>query len=220
MIRIWKMMNSKKIIFIVTLIFLEAVGFLVLPTLAAEILNLAAQGIETGAVRTIGIVMIVVTLITIVIAVFSTRLSAQESQGLGNTLRKKLFEKIMSFSSQELSSFGTSTLITRTSNDVMQIQLVTMLMLRLIIMSPIVMVVSFLFAFQREAQLAWVFAVTIPAIAIGVGLILRKASPIFRSIQKKTDRLNQIFREGLTGMRVIRAFNTTSYEEERFSTLR
>ena len=133
MIRIWKMMNSKKIIFIVTLIFLEAVGFLVLPTLAAEILNLAAQGIETGAVRTIGIVMIVVTLITIVIAVFSTRLSAQESQGLGNTLRKKLFEKIMSFSSQELSSFGTSTLITRTSNDVMQIQLVTMLMLRLII---------------------------------------------------------------------------------------
>lgn len=160
--------------------------------------------------------MVVVTLVAIVIGIFSTRLSAQESQGLGNTLRKKLFEKIMSFSGQELSFFGTSTLITRTTNDVMQIQLVTMLMLRLIIMSPIVMIVSFFFAYQREAQMAWVFAITIPAIAIGVGLILRKASPIFRSIQKKTDRLNQIFREGLTGMRVIRAFDTTGYEEERF----
>lgn len=216
MIRIWKMMNSRRIRIIIVLLFFEAVGFLVLPTLAAEILNLAAQGIGAETIRNIGIVMVAVTLITIVIAVFSTRLSAQESQGLGNTLRKELFEKIMSFSGQELSFFGTSTLITRTSNDVMQIQLVTMLMLRLIIMSPIVMLVSFFFAFQREAQLAWVFAITIPAIAIGVGLILKKASPIFRSIQKKTDRLNQIFREGLTGMRVIRAFNTTSYEEEKF----
>lgn len=216
MIRIWKMMNSRRIRIIIALLFFEAVGFLVLPTLAAEILNLAAQGIGAETIRNIGIVMVAVTLITIVIAIFSTRLSAQESQGLGNTLRKELFEKIMSFSGQELSFFGTSTLITRTSNDVMQIQLVTMLMLRLIIMSPIVMLVSFFFAFQREAQLAWVFAITIPAIAIGVGLILKKASPIFRSIQKKTDRLNQIFREGLTGTRVIRAFNTTSYEEEKF----
>lgn len=216
MIRIWKMMNSRRIRIIIALLFFEAVGFLVLPTLAAEILNLAAQGIGAEMIRNIGTVMVAVTLITIVIAIFSTRLSAQESQGLGNTLRKELFEKIMSFSGQELSFFGTSTLITRTSNDVMQIQLVTMLMLRLIIMSPIVMLVSFFFAFQREAQLAWVFAITIPAIAIGVGLILKKASPIFRSIQKKTDRLNQIFREGLTGTRVIRAFNTTSYEEEKF----
>lgn len=216
MIRIWKMMNSRRIRIIIALLFFEAVGFLVLPTLAAEILNLAAQGIGAETIRNIGTVMVAVTLITIVIAIFSTRLSAQESQGLGNTLRKELFEKIMSFSGQELSFFGTSTLITRTSNDVMQIQLVTMLMLRLIIMSPIVMLVSFFFAFQREAQLAWVFAITIPAIAIGVGLILKKASPIFRSIQKKTDRLNQIFREGLTGTRVIRAFNTTSYEEEKF----
>lgn len=216
MIRIWKMMNSRRIRIIIALLFFEAVGFLVLPTLAAEILNSAAQGIGAEMIRNIGTVMVAVTLITIVIAIFSTRLSAQESQGLGNTLRKELFEKIMSFSGQELSFFGTSTLITRTSNDVMQIQLVTMLMLRLIIMSPIVMLVSFFFAFQREAQLAWVFAITIPAIAIGVGLILKKASPIFRSIQKKTDRLNQIFREGLTGTRVIRAFNTTSYEEEKF----
>lgn len=216
MIRIWKMMNRRRLVIITLLIFLEAFGFLVLPTLAAEILNTAT--LETGAetIRNIGAIMVAVTLAAIVIGIFSTRLSAQESQGLGNTLRKKLFEKIMSFSGQEMSNFGTSTLITRTTNDVMQIQLVTMIMLRLIIMSPVVMIVSFFFAYQREAQLAWVFAITLPLIAVGVGLILKKASPIFRSIQKKTDRLNQIFREGLTGMRVIRAFNTTGYEEERF----
>lgn len=216
MIRIWKMMNRRRLVIITLLIFLEAVGFLILPTLAAEILNTGT--LETGAetIRNIGAIMVAVTLAAIVIGIFSTRLSAQESQGLGNTLRKKLFEKIMSFSGQEMSNFGTSTLITRTTNDVMQIQLVTMIMLRLIIMSPVVMIVSFFFAYQREARLAWVFAITLPLIAVGVGLILKKASPIFRSIQKKTDRLNQIFREGLTGMRVIRAFNTTGYEEERF----
>lgn len=123
----------------------------------------------------------------------------------------------MSFSQEDLSKFGTSTLITRTTNDVMQIQLVTMMILRLIITSPIIMIVSTIFAYQRESQLAWVFAITLPIMAVFLVIIFRVANPVFRSMQGKIDRLNQVFREGLTGIRVIRAFNTTSYEENRFN---
>ncbi len=216
MVRLWKLMDSKKIVFIVILIFLEAAGFLALPTLASEILNAAAMQADQSYVYKIGILMVIVNALSIIFAFISTYLSAKESQGLGHRIRQLLFEKVMDFSAQEMAQFGSSTLLTRTTNDVMQIQLVTMLFLRLIIMSPIVMIVSFFFALQREAQLAWVFAVTLPLIVIVVSLILKVASPIFRSIQQKTDRLNQVFREGLTGMRVIRAFNTTPFEENRF----
>src|SRR5690625_4730701 len=98
----------------------------------------------------------------------------------------------------------------------MQIQLVTMLMLRLIIMSPIVMIVSAIFAYQREPQLAWVFAIILYYIFFVLLIILKIAKSIFRSKKGKTYLLNQVFREGLTGIRVIRAFNTTYYEENRF----
>ncbi|HLR88402.1 MAG TPA: ABC transporter ATP-binding protein [Atopostipes sp.] len=216
MLRIWKLMDTKTIIKIVLLIAFEATGFLLLPTLSSIILNESAAGADVSTVWSIGAIMLLFNLLAFIVATYSTKMSAKESQGLGDILRKKIFNRIMSFSQEDLSKFGTSTLITRTTNDVMQIQLVTMLMLRLIIMSPIVMIVSTIFAYQREPQLAWVFAITLPIMSIFLLIIFKFANPIFRSMQGKTDRLNQVFREGLTGIRVIRAFNTTYYEENRF----
>lgn len=216
MLRIWKLMDTKTIIKIVLLIAFEATGFLLLPTLSSIILNESAAGADVSTVWSIGAIMLLFNLLAFIVATYSTKMSAKESQGLGDILRKKIFNRIMSFSQEDLSKFGTSTLITRTTNDVMQIQLVTMLMLRLIIMSPIVMIVSTIFAYQREPQLAWVFAITLPVMSIFLLIIFKFANPIFRSMQGKTDRLNQVFREGLTGIRVIRAFNTTYYEENRF----
>ena len=209
-------MDTKTIIKIVLLIAFEATGFLLLPTLSSIILNESAAGADVSTVWSIGAIMLLFNLLAFIVATYSTKMSAKESQGLGDILRKKIFNRIMSFSQEDLSKFGTSTLITRTTNDVMQIQLVTMLMLRLIIMSPIVMIVSTIFAYQREPQLAWVFAITLPIMSIFLLIIFKFANPIFRSMQGKTDRLNQVFREGLTGIRVIRAFNTTYYEENRF----
>ena len=209
-------MDTKTIIKIVLLIAFEATGFLLLPTLSSIILNESAAGADVSTVWSIGAIMLLFNLLAFIVATYSTKMSAKESQGLGDILRKKIFNRIMSFSQEDLSKFGTSTLITRTTNDVMQIQLVTMLMLRLIIMSPIVMIVSTIFAYQREPQLAWVFAITLPVMSIFLLIIFKFANPIFRSMQGKTDRLNQVFREGLTGIRVIRAFNTTYYEENRF----
>ena len=216
MIRLWRMMSTKKVVLILLLTLLEATSFLLLPTLASDALNRSAGASSRGPVLIIGTSMALATIVAIVLGVIATRLSAQESQGLGNSLRKSLFKKVLSFSQEELVQFQTSTLLTRTTNDVMQIQMVTMMMLRLIIMSPLIMIVSFFFAFQRESQLAWIFAITLPLIILFASIVLKFASPVFRSIQKKTDRLNKVFREGLTGIRVIRAFGTTHYEEKRF----
>lgn len=209
-------MPTKKLGLILLLTLLEATSFLLLPTLASDALNRSAGASSQGPVLIIGTIMALATTVAIVLGVIATRLSAQESQGLGNSLRKSLFKKVLSFSQEELVQFQTSTLLTRTTNDVMQIQMVTMMMLRLIIMSPLIMIVSFFFAFQRESQLAWIFAITLPLIILFASIVLKFASPVFRSIQNKTDGLNKVFREGLTGIRVIRAFGTTHYEEKRF----
>lgn len=216
MFKIWRKLNKTKVAIICLLVFMEAALFLILPSMAADVLNSSSIQGDTATVYRIGGIMLLANLLTIVLAITSTRMSAKESQGLGNRLRKEIFAKVMAFSKKDISNFGTSTLMTRTTNDIMQIQLVTMLTLRLIILSPIIMLVSAFFAYQREPQLAWVFAITLPLIVLGIVILFKFANPLFRSIQKKTDRLNKVFREGLSGTRVIRAFNTTTYEEERF----
>lgn len=216
MTKVWKLLNKKNVFFIFLLVVVEAFLFLIIPTLAAQILNNSAVGGSLDYNLTIGLVMLLAGVTNIFVAIISVRLSAKESQGLGNQLRKKMFDNIMDFSAQDINEFGTSTLITRTTNDVMQIQLVTMLSLRIIFMSPIVIIISFILAINLESRLAWIFAVVFLLITVVVSIVFKFANPHFRSVQKKTDKLNQVFREGLTGIRVIRAFNTTEYEEEKF----
>lgn len=209
-------MNSKRVIQIFFLIVLEAITFLSLPSLAANIIN---DGIIPGDTQTIiklGALMIAFSFISILIAAVNVRLSAQETQEMGNKIRKDIFKKIMHFSSADMAQFGASTLMTRTTNDVMQLQFVTMLSMRLAFMSPMVIIVSTVLAYLREDRLAFIFAITLPLIILALALIFRWAMPYFRQIQTKLDKLNQVFREGLTGIRVIRAFNTTDYETKRF----
>lgn len=217
MLKIWKRLDKKRVAIILLLIFAEATLFLILPTLASDILNVSSLEGDRSRVNTIGFWMIAANTLTIFLAIVSTRLAAKESQGLGNMLRKEMYNKIMNFSKKEISQFGTSTLMTRTTNDIMQIQLVTMFAMRLIMIAPVIMIVSAFLAYQLEPQLSWVFGITLPTIAIAIGIIFYVANPYFKTIQLKTDKLNQVFREGLTGIRVIRAFNTTDYENKRFA---
>lgn len=216
MIELWKKLDAKDVIKIVGLIAIQAVGQLVLPTMAAQILNASLELDKTTVIR-IGIAMFIATILTIVAAYFGTKQAAITTQGLGNKIRKEVFGKVMSFSQEDMGRYGTSTLITRTTNDVMQVQMVTMMVVQMIVMSPIVIIVAAVFAYQTEARLAWTFIIVIPLIVVGVTILFKVVSPLFQSLQKKTDDLNQVFREGLTGIRVIRAFNTTAHEEERFN---
>ena len=216
MLKIWRKMNGKRVAIILALILFEALMFLLFPTLAAEILNVSSLNQDQAMVQRIGFFMMSANVVALILAIISTYLSARESQNLGHQLRMEIFKQVMSFSRDNISEFGTSTLLTRTTNDIMQIQFMTMISLRLAVISPIIMIVSAVFAYRQEPQLAWIFAITLPLIIIGLYFIFRNANPIFRKMQRLIDQLNKVFREGLTGIRVIRAFNTQELEEKRF----
>lgn len=216
MLKIWRKMNGKRVAIILALILFEALMFLLFPTLAAEILNVSSLNQDQAMVQRIGFFMMSANVVALILAIISTYLSARESQNLGHQLRMGIFKQVMSFSRDNISEFGTSTLLTRTTNDIMQIQFMTMISLRLAVISPIIMIVSAVFAYRQEPQLAWIFAITLPLIIIGLYFIFRNANPIFRKMQRLIDQLNKVFREGLTGIRVIRAFNTQELEEKRF----
>lgn len=160
--------------------------------------------------------MIGVTLLAIAGAIVGVYFTATESQRLGQTLRNKIFKKIVNFTNEDLDGFGTSSLITRSSNDTMQIQFVMYHMIYMLGLDPMLIIGASIMALIREPRLAAVFIITIPVLILAIGFILKKAHPIFRSLQKKTDVLNRIFREGLTGVRVVRAFKKDQYEIDRF----
>lgn len=214
--RVLKLLDPKRIFWLVVFIIIQTAALLAIPTVSANIVD---YGVALGDIDYIvryGIVMILIAFIGFAAAIANVYFAATESQGLGTTLRKKLFDKIMFFSNEEINDFGTSTLITRTTSDVMQIQQVMMFSLRLLILNPLRIVIAATLAFTRNPRLSIIFLGVIPILVIFIFIILRKVTPLFRTLQIKTDSLNRVFREGLTGIRVIRAFNREDYEEERF----
>lgn len=216
MTRLAKFMNPWRVFLTVLFMAVQVAGMLAMPTLTANIIDFGvAEGNIDYIIRT-GFYMLGFTLLTILSALLNVYFAAKESQGLGNTLRKKIYRMVIFFTNDELDKYGTSTLITRSTNDIMQIQFVMMMVLRIMTLSPLLIIGAGTMAFTREPQLAFVFIITIPVLAALIWFILHFSSPLFKSMQKKTDRLNRVFREGLTGIRVIRAFNKDEYERERF----
>lgn len=195
---------------------IQAVAMLAIPTISADIID---NGVATGDIDYIvkyGAIMVVLAIIGFAVSMASVYLSAIESQAVGSELRDQLFEKIMNFSNEEIDQFGISTLMTRTTSDVLQIQQILVMVLRFMILDPLRIVIAAFLAFTREPKLAIIFVAIVPILVISIFVLLRKVNPLFRSLQIKTDKLNRVFREGLTGIRVIRAFNQENYEEERF----
>ncbi|OJF91580.1 ABC transporter ATP-binding protein [Alkalibacterium sp. 20] len=216
MIRLAKWMNPWRILLSLIFLAIQVVGMLALPTFTANIIDYGvAEGDINYIIRT-GFIMLAFTLITIVAALINVYYAAKESQGLGDKIRRKIYTMVSYFTNEEIDKFGTSTLITRTTNDVMQIQFVMMMVLRMMMLAPFLVIGAGVMAFIREPQLAFVFLVSMPILGLLLLFILKSTGPIFKSMQLKTDRLNKVFREGLTGIRVIRAFNKDEYEKERF----
>lgn len=216
MFQLFKEMNLKRVALAIFFAAFRVVGMLAIPTLTANIID---YGVVEGDMQYIvnqGLIMIGVTLLAIAGAIVGVYFTATESQRLGQTLRNKIFKKIVNFTNEDLDGFGTSSLITRSSNDTMQIQFVMYHMIYMLGLDPMLIIGASIMALIREPRLAAVFIITIPVLILAIGFILKKAHPIFRSLQKKTDVLNRIFREGLTGVRVVRAFKKDQYEIDRF----
>ncbi|WP_251897437.1 ABC transporter ATP-binding protein [Lactiplantibacillus paraplantarum] len=194
----------------------QVIATLNLPSLTSNIVN---NGVATGDISyiwKIGFEMIGFSLLSVVAAFGNVFLAARSSQQLGKNLRSDIYKKVINFSNDEFDKVETSSLITRTTNDVVQIQNVAMMALRMMIMAPIMLVGASFLAYTKSHELTWIFVVSIPVLLIFIGLIMGFAIPLFRAMQTKTDRINLVFREGLTGVRVIRAFRQDKFEQDRF----
>lgn len=216
MIRLARKMNLIAVVFAVLFMILQIYCDLKLPTLTANIVNKGILQQDVDYIWQVGMKMMGYSLVSILAATGNVFLAARESQGLGRKLRDEIYEKVTYFGQDEINQVGTSSLITRTTNDVIQIQNVMMMFLRMMIMSPIMLIGASWLAYTQDKNLTKVFLVMLPILALFMGFILLFAVPLFRKMQIKTDRLNLVFREGLTGVRVIRAFNRTKYEADRF----
>ena len=189
---------------------------LYLPDLNANIINNGVAMGDTGYIVRTGLIMLGVAFLLGISSIIAVYWGSRVAMSLGRDVRTALFKRVEDFSQQEVNQFGAPSLITRTTNDVQQVQMMVAIGLTVMLMAPLMIVGGIVMALRQDVRLTATLAVILPIMAIVLGLIIRKAIPLFRSMQVKLDRINQILRETLSGVRVIRAFSRTEHEEERF----
>jgi ATP-binding cassette subfamily B multidrug efflux pump len=181
-----------------------------------EALGMDTSKLQTNYILRIGGQMLLLTLLSVVCTIAVGFVAARTSAGLARDLRKAVFEKVEHFSGIEFDKFSTASLITRTTNDVTQVQMVTMMMVRMVIYAPIMGVGGVIRAMSKGSSMWWLIAVAVAILLSLIAIVFSIALPKFKSIQKLVDRLNLVARENLSGMMVIRAFNMQPFEEARF----
>ncbi|WP_121497047.1 ABC transporter ATP-binding protein [Listeria costaricensis] len=201
---------------VLILTFFQVLGQLYLPTLMSNIIDKGVVQGDKAYIWKTGGEMMLISAIAVILSVIIVYFASRISMGFGRDLRDKIFTRVESFSLQENDKVGTASLITRTTNDVVQIQNVLYMMLRMMVMAPIMLIGGILMAVQRDAKLSLIFVIVLPILLLLVVLLGSKAMPMFKSLQKKMDKLNRVIREGLTGIRVIRAFNRGDDELKKF----
>ncbi len=221
-----------QIMIIVVLIFTQVLANLYLPTLMADIIDkgivqkdvvqtisfLGFTGSYKGVdyIIRIGGLMLLFSAGGVICSVLAAFLSSRTAVGLGRIIRNKLFAKVEGFSLHEFDKVGTATLITRTTNDVTQIQTATVMIFSIMLFAPLTAIGGIVMALREDTALTWIFAVVIPLLGIIIGIALKFAMPLFKLMQVKIDKLNLVLRESLTGIRVVRAFNRIDTEKVRF----
>lgn len=206
----------KHIVLAILLILVQAMSNLYLPSLNASIIN---NGVAKGDISYIiktGGLMLIFTLLLASCAIASSYFGSKISMSFGRDVRRAIYNKVESFSQADLNRFGTPSLITRNTNDVQQTQMLVLFGLNLIVMAPIICIGGIIMALRQDIVLSYSIIIIAPIMAIAVGILLAKATPLFRSMQLKIDKVNQIMREKLMGVRVIRAFVRNEYEAKRF----
>ncbi|WP_433441042.1 ABC transporter ATP-binding protein [Nonomuraea sp. CA-141351] len=207
---------GKEITLVVLFQFVQTLATLYLPTLNADIIDDGVVKGDTGYIMRIGLVMLGVTLIQIICSIVAVYYGARTSMALGRDLRAAIFHRVQDFSAQEVNRFGSPSLITRTTNDVQQIQLLVLMTFTMMVAAPIMCVGGIVLALRQDAALSSLLLVVLPVMIVIVGLIVVRMRPLFRTMQERIDRINQVLREQITGIRVIRAFVRDRHERERF----
>ncbi len=204
------------LVLVIVLAVVQALSNLYLPNLMADIVDNGIVKSDIGYIWRVGGLMLVVAIIGTLAAVVGVFYSSQVATGFGKIIRAQIFTRVAQFSLHEFDTLGTSSLITRTTNDTTQVQQVMIMILNMVITAPITLVAGVILAINQDAGLAWVLITAIPILVAAIFLLMSNAIPLFRVMQVKLDKLNLILDEGLTGVRVVRAFDRQKHEERRF----
>jgi ATP-binding cassette subfamily B multidrug efflux pump len=202
---------------VVALQLVQTLATLYLPTLNADIIDNGLVRGDTGYIMRIGGVMIAVTLVQVVCAASAVYFGARTAMAVGRDVRSAVFTRVQDFSAREVGRFGTPSLITRTTNDVQQVQMLALLTFTLMVSAPIMGVGGILMALNQDVPLSSTLLVIVPVLAVVVAAIISRMRPLFRRMQTRIDRINQVLREQITGVRVVRAFVRDDRERERFA---
>lgn len=195
----------------------STIAALSLPSLNADIIN---DGVAKGDVPYIWSLsrwMLLASMVQIVCSIGAVWAGARAAMSLGRDVRADLLDRVMSFSSREVSRFGPATLITRNTNDVQQLQQLVVMGATMLVSAPIMMVGGIIMALREDVGLSWLVAVAVPVLLVAVMLVIRRMVPLFRQLQTGLDRVNRVLREQITGLRVVRAFTREEYERARFA---
>ena len=209
---------SSVLLLVMGLLLIQAIGNLYLPDLQGDIINNGVIKGDTDYILRVGGVMLFVTAIVGLAAIVAVYFSSRIAMGFGRDVRAAIFTKVETFSQVEVNKFGPASLITRNTNDVQQVQQVIFVALTIMISAPILIVGGIIMAVRTDVPLSGLLVIIIPLMALVIGLVMIRAIPLFRATQAKIDRINQVMRETLSGVRVIRAFVRIRHEEARFET--
>jgi ATP-binding cassette subfamily B multidrug efflux pump len=201
---------------VMLLLLVQAIANLYLPELNAEIINNGVVTGDTDYIVQTGAFMLLVTAVLAVVAVVGVFFGARTAMAFGRDVRSAIFRRVQTFGQVEMNLFGAPSLITRNTNDVQQVQMLVLLGLNVMITAPIMVVGGVIMALRQDVEMSGLLVVVMPLIVLIVGLIMRRAIPLFQDMQRKLDRINLVMREKLSGIRVIRAFVRTRHEEVRF----
>lgn len=220
MLRLYKRLKPYWLDLLLAAVFLfaGAIADLALPNKMAEILNKGVAAGDVSTIYRIGLSMIAISLFSSATAVCSTYVSSRAAMGFGRDLREEVFTKVTNFSIEDADKFGTSSLITRNTNDVNQVQMLIQMALRMLVSTPMRMIGGIIMAVSKDAPLSLILVVSMPLVLIFVITNIKLVTPLFDIMQKKLDAVNRIMREKLAGVRVIRAFNRDEHERVRFRT--
>ena len=202
---------------VVGLQMLQAIISLLLPSLNADIIDRGVTVGDTDEILRLGGIMLAVTALQVTAAVTAVYFAARVAMGVGRDLRAAVFDHIETFSAQEMGTFGAPTLLTRTTNDVQQVQMVVLLGLSFMILAPVMMIGGVVMALWEDAVLSTLLLVVIPAMAAILLWGVRRMQPLFRGMQTRIDAINRILREQISGIRVVRAFVRDEHERARFA---
>ncbi|MER7320194.1 ABC transporter ATP-binding protein [Streptomyces albidoflavus] len=207
---------QKPIALVMVLQLLQTCAALYLPSLNADIIDRGVVRGDTGVILGLGAVMLAVTLVQMAGNIGAVYFGARTAAALGRDVRAAVFDRVQSFSARELNGFGAPSLITRTTNDVQQVQMLALMTFTLMVTAPIMCVGGVIMALGQDVPLSGVLLAVLPVMAASVGVVVWRLRPLFRSMQKRLDTVNRVLREQITGNRVIRAFVRDRYETERF----